>query len=179
MKFPIISLELPAWVSGVFSGRNSYFRTSEQKMRLVIHLAKENSKRGGGPFGAAIFDMETGQLQAPGVNLVVPCTCSVAHAEMMAIMIAQKMLKTYDLSTAGSGKYELVSRSEPCAQCYGALPWAGLRRLVCGAPASTAEEIGFDEGPKPVNWVEELENRKIEVVQNVLRDYKTNNQTMY
>ncbi len=187
MKFPIVSLELPAWVNGVFSGRNSDFRTSEQKMSLVIHLAKENSKRGGGPFGAAIFEMETGQLLAPGVNLVVPCSCSVAHAEMMAIMVAQKMLKTYDFSSAGSGNYELVSSSEPCAQCFGAIPWAGLRRLVCGAPASAAEEIGFDEGPKPVNWVEELENRKIEVVQGVLldearavlKDYKTNNQAMY
>ncbi len=187
MKFPIVSLELPAWVNSVFSGRKSFYLTSEQKMKLVIHLAKENSKRGGGPFGAAIFDMETGQLLAPGVNLVVPCTCSVAHAEMMAIMVAQKILNTYDLSSSGSGKYELVTSSEPCAQCFGAVPWAGLRRLVCGAPASAAEEIGFDEGPKPANWVEELEKRQIEVLQYVLvdearavlKDYKSNNRPMY
>ncbi len=187
MKYPAINLELPAWLNGIFSGRSSHFVSLEQKMGLAIHLAKENVKRGGGPFGAAIFDMDTGQLLAPGVNLVVPCSCSVAHAEMMAIMIAQKILGTHDLTSAGSGKYELVSSSEPCAQCYGAIPWSGLRRLVCGAPASVAEEIGFDEGPKADNWVEELENRKIQVVQDVmleearaiLIEYKENNRTMY
>ncbi len=156
-------------------------------MSLVIHLAQQNSQRGGGPFGAAIFDMDTGQLLAPGVNLVVPTACSVAHAEMIAIMVAQKILGTYDLTSAGSGRYELVTSSEPCAQCFGAIPWAGLSRLTCGAPASAAEDIGFDEGPKPHNWVEELENRKIEVVQDVLldearailNDYKANSRTMY
>ena len=131
--------------------------------------------------------MDTGQLLAPGVNLVVPFSCSVAHAEMIAIMVAQKILGAHDLASAGSGRYELVTSSEPCAQCFGAIPWAGLRRLVCGAPASAAEEIGFDEGPKPVNWVEELENRNIQVVQGILlnkarailADYKKNGRTMY
>ncbi len=54
--------------------------------------------------------------------------------------------------------------------CFGATPWSGVRRLVCGAWEDDAREIGFDEGPKPVDWVEALTTRGIEVRRGVLRD---------
>ena len=58
-------------------------------MRLAIELSRLNIQHGtGGPFGAAIFERETGRLLAPGVNLVTSLDCSVFHAEMVAIMVA-------------------------------------------------------------------------------------------
>jgi hypothetical protein len=44
-----------------------------------------------------------------------------------------------------------------------------VRRLVCGARASDAQAIGFDEGPKPARWARALERRGIAVVRDVQR----------
>ena len=54
--------------------------------------------------------------------------------------------------------------------CFGAIPWSGVRRLVCGARDEDARAIGFDEGPKLPDWVDALEARGIAVVHDVLRD---------
>lgn len=54
--------------------------------------------------------------------------------------------------------------------CYGAIPWAGVRKVFCGARAHDAEAIGFDEGPKPKNWVTVLKKRGIAVSRDLCRD---------
>ena len=53
--------------------------------------------------------------------------------------------------------------------CCGAVPWSGVRRLVCGATDEDARAIGFDEGDRPSNWQEALESRGIEVIAGVCR----------
>lgn len=138
-------------------------------MRLAVELAETNARRGtGGPFGAAIFET-SGRLVAVGVNVVVPSACSFAHAEMMAIGIAQQRLGSYDLGGPNLPPHELVTSAEPCAMCLGAISWSGVRRVVCGARASDVREIGFDEGPRPADWIEELAARGIEVLRDVFR----------
>jgi len=139
-------------------------------MGLAIALARENARRGsGGPFGAAVFERDTGRLVAVGVNAVVASGLSLAHAEMLALSFAQRARGRFDLGGRSSPAHELVTSSEPCAMCFGAIPWSGVRRLVCGARASDAEAIGFDEGPKPARWVHALERRGISVVRDVQR----------
>ena len=54
--------------------------------------------------------------------------------------------------------------------CLGAMPWAGVTRLVCGARDEDARSIGFDEGDKPAGWADRLTERGIEVVLDVRRD---------
>ena len=54
--------------------------------------------------------------------------------------------------------------------CLGAVSWSGARRLVCGARDEDVRAIGFDEGPKPPDWIRELERRGISVVRDELRD---------
>lgn len=143
-------------------------------MRFVIRLAAINvAKRTGGPFGAAVFERTGGRLVAIGVNLVESTRCSHAHAEMVALANAQLAVGHFDLGAAGPPAYELVTSCEPCAMCYGAIPWSGVRRVLCGARASDAEAIGFDEGPKPRNWVAELNIRGIAVVRNLCREEAT------
>ncbi len=139
-------------------------------MDLAIALARENVRRGsGGPFGAAVFERDTGRLVAVGVNVVVASGLSLAHAEMLALSFAQRASGRVDLGARGSIAHELVTSSEPCAMCFGAIPWSGVRQLVCGARASDAEAIGFDEGPKPARWVDALERRGIAVVRDLGR----------
>ena len=134
--------------------------TAEQRMALAIQLARRNIETGGGPFGAVIFEVGTGRVIGPGVNLVVSLGCSLLHAEMVAIAFAQASLGTFSLA---SGKYELVTSSEPCVQCLGALFWSGVERLTCGAPVADAERVGFDEGPRAPDWKEQLSARGISV----------------
>ena len=85
-------------------------------------------------------------------------------------MVAQSIAGDFDLGGPGHPPYELVASTQPCAMCLGATPWSGVRHLVCGARDEDAEEIGFDEGMKPADWIGSLEERGITVERDVLRD---------
>ena len=171
MRFPTMSFGLPAWVEESLADAPDVYPTVEKRMQFVIGLAQGNVENAtGGPFGAGIFDAESGRLLAPGVNTVIQSGCSVMHAEISAIMLAQRMAGGYDLGAEGMGAYELVTSTEPCAMCLGAVVWSGVRRLVCGARDEDARAIGFDEGPKPSGWVDALAGRGITVVRDVCRD---------
>ena len=140
-------------------------------MQFVIQLALTNVvQETGGPFAAAVFDTTTGRLVSIGVNLVVSTNCSLAHAEMVALANAQQAVGHFDLGAARMPKLELVTSCEPCAMCYGAIPWSGVRKVICGARARDAAAIGFDEGLKPKRWVAALKKRGIAVSRDLCRD---------
>lgn len=144
----------------------------DDRMLLVIELARRNFQEGtGGPFAAGVFETLTGRIVSLGVNRVVPCNNSSAHAEIVAISLAQAELKGFDLGSADVPSHQLVVNGRPCAMCFGAIPWSGIRSLVVAADGPDIERItGFDEGPVHPQWVSELEKRGIEVEQGVLAD---------
>jgi len=169
-RFPELTLRLPAWVQDCPELATPEYPQPEDRMRLVIALARRNvQERTGGPFGAAVFDMRTNRLVAPGVNLVVPLNCSIAHAEVVALALAQQLAARYDLGATQELAYELVCSTEPCSMCLGAIPWSGVRSILCGAREEDARKVGFDEGPKAPRWYTELEARGIRVVRDLLR----------
>ena len=170
MIFSTYTIQLPEWVNNCIPESKSIYATVEERMELAIALAAQNIKHEGGPFGAAIFECQTGKLIAPGINLVMQTNCSVVHAEIVAIIIAQQMVSSFDLNAPGLPEYELVSSTEPCAMCLGAIPWSGVTSLVCGARDEDARSIGFDEGEKPDQWIRALEKRSIKVTRDILRD---------
>lgn len=139
----------------------------ESRARHVIAWSEWNVNRGEGPFAAGVFNLVTGRCVAAGVNRVVASQCSLAHAEVMALMLAQRALETYRL--ADKGRFVLCTSAEPCAMCFGAIPWSGVSRLEYCATREDVESIGFDEGPKPAEWIDALLERDIEVVGPVLR----------
>lgn len=158
-------IELPSWIDDV--AIPAFNASREHRMRFVIELAKCNVRHGGGPFAAAIFDIESGECVGRGVNLVQALQCSMLHAEVVAIIEAERTVRSYSLSQ--NGAFELYSSAEPCAMCLGAIPWSGVRRVVCAARDEDVRAIGFDEGMKPQPWSEALTSRGIEVVVDVLR----------
>ncbi len=169
MKNVELVLSLPEWLRDRLGREDRRLGSIEDRVRFVIELARENiERRTGGPFGAAVFEAESGRLISAGVNLVELSHCSIAHAEMIAIGTAQQVLGRYALGADGQ-TYELATSTEPCAMCLGAIPWSGLQRVVCGAYGEDAGAIGFDEGAKPDDWVGALRQRGIEVVRDVLR----------
>jgi tRNA(Arg) A34 adenosine deaminase TadA len=170
MIIPKFEISLPDWLIAYISAEKIILPELEDRVRLVIKLSELNVKENtGGPFAAAVFD-DKGELIAPGVNLVQSANCSILHAEIVAIALAQKKLNRFDLSDGGKLKYELIASTEPCAMCYGAIPWSGVSRLVCSAKDADARAIGFDEGPKLKDWKEQLEKRNICVQTDFLRD---------
>ena len=165
MEHSSLILTLPVWIESFVTRHTFPLPADESRMQFVIALALENIKRkSGGPFAAAIFDRATGELISVGVNRVVPLGCSIAHAEMMAIGLAQQKLGTYDLGNPDLSAVELVTSTEPCAMCLGAIPWSGIRRVICGATDADARAAGFDEGAKPADWPDVLKQKGIEVV---------------
>jgi len=166
-----IILNLPVWVQDFVEDSAGTFPAIEDRMRFVIELSRQNIEhKTGGPFGAGIFEQKNGRLVAAGVNLVESSNCSIAHAEIMAIAFAQKTLGNYNMGAEKGAVFELVTSTEPCVMCLGAVCWSGVKAVVCGARDEDARRIGFDEGPKPQNWVQALAGRGISVVQDVLRE---------
>jgi tRNA(Arg) A34 adenosine deaminase TadA len=171
-SFPSLHINLPEWVSPwVERQDHAAFDSIEGRMRFAIGLSRENINAGtGGPFGAALFNGETHELVAPGMNLVTSLQCSVLHAEIVAIMLAQKIVGSFDLGKSGLPPLELVTSIAPCAMCLGAIPWSGVKRLVCGGRDEDARSIGFDEGAKVDTWRGELHKRGIETVVDICRE---------
>src|SRR5688572_27567746 len=169
MIYAQLHLVLPPWVHQAVEP-NAIFPDDEAKVRLAIELSRLNvDRRTGGPFGAAVFNAE-GRLVSVGVNRVIPQNCSLAHAEVMAYMLAQQRLQRSRLNEDGN-RYVLATSSQPCCQCYGATFWAGVDELLIGASADDVQTLTeFDEGPLPADWVGELERRGIAVRRDIARE---------
>lgn len=162
------SFELPAWVGPFLDNWQEPLATISQRMALAIALSEENVHQGtGGPFGAVVVREHTGELVSVGINLVTKTGFSMAHAEIVALTLAQSALGDWNLSRPDP--LQLVTTCEPCAMCFGAVPWSGVKSLVCGARKKDAEAAGFDEGDKPDHWVRSLQRRGIVVQCSVLR----------
>ena len=163
-------VELPEWAVQENQALPEFLPTVEERMQTVIRFAERNFEEDtGGPFAAGIFEVQTGRVVIVGVNRVVPSGVSSAHAEIVAISLAQKKLETFDLGGPGMPAYQLVVNGRPCAMCFGSIPWSGVRSVAIGASGEQIETIaGFDEGPIHPQWQAELRRRGIEVIENVM-----------
>jgi tRNA(Arg) A34 adenosine deaminase TadA len=159
-----LQITIPTFVDELVE-RAGTLDDDEAFVRLAIALSRENVEQGGAPFGAVVG--QGNRVVAAGVNRVLASGMSIAHAEIVTLMRAQQVVQAGPQLT---GDMTLYTSTEPCCQCYGAVVWSGVTRLVCGASTHDAEAIGFDEGPKPERWREELERRGIRVSANLCAD---------
>lgn len=175
MLYAQVHLTLPAWVHE-FVDTARVYPADVDKVALAVELSRRNVEAGsGGPFGAVVFNADDDRIVSVGVNRVLPQSCSVAHAETMAYMLAQQRLQrarlNRDLDDNVVGRFVLATSSQPCCQCYGATVWAGVDRLLIGARSEDVMALTpFDEGPLPEDWVGELQRRGIEVVRDLQRE---------
>ena len=105
-------------------------------LALALELARENVRKGGGPFGAVI--VRDGQVIAASANEVISIPDPTAHAEVQAIRKAAEALDSYDLSGT-----TLYTSCEPCPMCLGAIYWARISRVVFASDRFDAEKAGF------------------------------------
>jgi tRNA(Arg) A34 adenosine deaminase TadA len=184
---PPVIVTWPAWVDEVVDWTR-VCDTVEARMRLAIALSRANVDHGtGGPFGAAIFERDTGRLVAVGMNSVVRLHNCTLHGEMVAFMMAQQRLGSFTLAAPGMPAHELVTSCAPCAMCLGAILWSGVKRVVCGAAREDATRLSFEEGPVFPQSYRYIEERGVTLVHDVLRDearavlelYRKNKGTIY
>jgi len=95
-------------------------------MRYAIRLAQRAEQQGEVPVGALIVKDE--RCIAEGWNASIINHDPTAHAEMVALRNAGKVLENYRLIDA-----TLYVTLEPCVMCMGAISHARIKRLVFGA----------------------------------------------
>jgi guanine deaminase len=136
---------------------------SAEFMRRAIALALENVRSGrGGPFGAVVA--KDGRIIAEGANCVTATKDPTAHAEIVAIREACRVLKTFQLDGC-----ELYTSCEPCPMCLGAIYWARPARVFYAGVAADAAVAGFDDAFIYDELQRQPESRRIPMVQ-LLRD---------
>lgn len=164
------TVRLPEWAIREQARLPTHFLSLEDRMRTVIRFSQLNIDREtGGPFAAGVFEKDTGRVVAIGVNRVVISNVSSAHAEIVALSLAQKQLQSWDLSNPKLPAMQLVVNWRPCAMCFGAVIWSGIRSLAIAGSDDMCERItGFDEGPIHPQWQSELAKRNIELQDGLL-----------
>lgn len=98
-------------------------------MKAALEEAKQAAARDEVPIGAVLVDPETGDIIASAGNRTREMNDPSAHAEMLIIRAACKMMGAQRIPG-----YDLYVTLEPCTMCAGAISFARIRRLVIGAP---------------------------------------------
>ncbi len=107
-------------------------------LKEAIEIASSGISTGGGPFGAVIS--KEGRIIAGSGNRVVLNNDPTAHAEILAIREAARLLKTHNLEDC-----VLYTSCEPCPMCLGAIYWSGIKRVIYASGRHDAEASGFDD----------------------------------
>lgn len=108
-------------------------------MRLAISLSEKNVLESlGGPFGAVI--VKDGKILAKSGNKVTVSNDPTAHAEVSAIRLACKKLKTFDLRGC-----VIYTSCEPCPMCLSAIYWARIDVIYYANTKADAAAVGFDD----------------------------------
>jgi guanine deaminase len=117
----------------------STFRMSAEFMRRAIALGLENVRSGrGGPFAAVV--VKDGRIIAEGANRVTATNDPTAHAEVVVIREACRVLGNFQLTGC-----DLYTTCEPCPMCLGAIYWARPARVIYACTAADAAVAGFDD----------------------------------
>ena len=98
----------------------------EQWMRRALALADRASNEGEVPVGAVV--VRDGELLGEGWNQVIAAQDPTAHAEIVALRDAARVVGNYRLPGA-----TLYVTLEPCTMCAGAMVHARVTELVFAA----------------------------------------------
>ena len=129
----------------------------EEFMRAALALAREAQANGEVPVGAVV--VIGGEIRGRGFNSPIGLNDPTAHAEILALREAARVVGNYRLEGA-----TLYVTLEPCVMCAGALVAARIQRLVFGA-----RDLRFGGVRSKFRVADsELLNHRVEVVEGVL-----------
>ncbi|CAI5928738.1 unnamed protein product [Closterium sp. NIES-64] len=151
---PIASFSSPDIVNVKSLPRvRSEMEVEDEQDYQFLTVAAEEAEAGalekdGGPFGAVI--VRNGEIVARAHNEVLKHKDPTCHAEIIAIQKVRDELTAFsDKACKALGKIELsdcviYSSCEPCPMSFAAMYLARLPRLVYGAQAEAAHDLGYD-----------------------------------
>lgn len=105
-------------------------------LRQAIALAYANVEQGGRPFGALI--VKDGKIVAQAVNEVVGTRDPTAHAELLAIRAASRILDSASLEGC-----TVYASGHPCPMCMAAMRMAGIAAVSYAYSNQDAEPFGL------------------------------------
>ncbi len=147
------------WVKGVATDvrvARAYEDNDVKWMRIALEEAKLGSQLNEIPVGAAI--VREGELIARATNATEREQDPTAHAEMIVLRMAAKLLKSWRLDGC-----TLYTTLEPCPMCFGAILQAHLSKLVYGASNDREGALGGVSNLQEFNW-----KHKVKVYSGVL-----------
>lgn len=109
--------------------------TNDELMELAIKEALSAKNAGEVPIGAVI-EID-GQIVASRHNERETTSDPTAHAEILTIRDAAKLLKNWRLEKA-----TLIVTLEPCPMCAGAIWASRIKKVIWGAPNMEAGSLG-------------------------------------
>ena len=131
----------------------------EAKMHEAIAEAHLAERSGEVPVGAVI--VREGEILARGYNQVIATSDPTAHAEVVALRQAGRLLGNYRLEGC-----DLYTTLEPCAMCAGAILHARIHRLIYAAPDPKAGACG-----SILNVIQHPQlNHKVELTPGILEE---------
>lgn len=132
---------------------------NKEFMQKAIELSIDNVKSGnGGPFGAVV--VKDGKIIAQGANSVTSHNDPTAHAEVMAIREACKVLGTFQLDGC-----DIYTSCEPCPMCLGAIYWARPNKVYYANTKKDAADIKFDDDFIYAEIAKPLNERSLQFIQ--------------
>lgn len=132
---------------------------NKEFMQKAIELSIDNVKSGkGGPFGAVV--VKDGKIIAHGANSVTSHNDPTAHAEVMAIREACRVLGTFQLDGC-----DIYTSCEPCPMCLGAIYWARPNKVYYANTKKDAADINFDDDFIYAEIAKPLNERSLQFIQ--------------
>ena len=136
---------------------------AERYMRQAIGLAQQAVANGDHPFGALL--VREGAVVLTAVNTVHTNHDITRHAELNLVSQASRQFAPEFLAEC-----TLVTSTEPCAMCAGAIYWSGISRIVFGCAATTLGTIAGDDFLIPCAEIFARGSRPVEVIGPVLEE---------
>ena len=134
-------------------------KDNQEFMLEAIRLSVSNVEEGkGGPFGAVV--VKEGKIIARGVNQVTSSNDPTAHAEVVAIRNACKVLNSFQLEGC-----EIYTSCEPCPMCLSAIYWSRPDKLFYANTKEDAAKIQFDDQFIYEEIAKPIEERKLFTLQ--------------
>lgn len=121
----------------------------EPAMRAALNEAQLAVEKGNHPFGAVLVrGGASGAIALRAQNSVVTSRDPTCHAELNLVRAACAGLTQEELAEA-----TLVTSTEPCPMCAGAIYWAGIGAVVYGCRGATLGAISGEELDVPCRAV--------------------------
>ncbi len=145
-----------------FNANKGTLMKKEFMQKAIDAALKGIKKMKGGPFGACI--VRKGKVIAVAHNTVLESKNPICHAEINAISLATKKLKSHILKEC-----VIYSTTEPCPMCFSAIHWAQIKKVVYGTRIPDVQKRGFNELQIPARTLKALSKSPLELRSGYMR----------